>query len=318
MKESFDIPVIFFIFNRADTTRLVFEQIRRLRPRKLYIFADGPRIGRNETDICQETRKATENIDWDCEVIRKFSDDNLGCRESIASGISSVFSKEEMAIILEDDCLPDSTFFEYCKELLIKYKDDSRIGAISGDNFQFGKYVPSDSYYFSRYFNCWGWATWKRSWLKYDKNLSTWPEIKSKKLLKNIFSKNYQLYFWNEIFDRVHEKKINTWDHQFTLSLFLQNSLTIIPKVNLVKNIGFDERGTHTHAKDALAEIETAPLTFPLMHPQYIYINKIADENTENICFYSDSAIINCKIILKKLIGTNMFLKIKKLLRRTI
>lgn len=311
MSAAFDIPVVFFIFNRPDTTRLVFEQIKNLKPRKLYIFADGARDRKGEDVQCRETRLATENIDWDCEVIRNFSEVNLGCRVSIGAGLSSVFAKEEMAIILEDDCLPDLTFFNYCRELLIKYKDDSRVGAISGDNFQLGKYSPEESYYFSQYFNCWGWATWKRVWDHYDIDIVNWPEMKSKKLLNNVFSKDYQLYFWNEIFDRVHAKKINTWDHQFSFNLFFQNMLVIVPKVNLIKNIGFDERGTHTTTRNSLAEINAVPMTFPLKHPNYVYINKIADQNTESLSIYTNPYFISFKILLKRIIGPKLFSKLK-------
>lgn len=315
MKESFDIPVVFFIFNRADTAKLVFEEIKKLRPKKLYIFADGPRPDRDELSKCLETRQITEVIDWECEVTKRFSDSNLGCCGNIASGLDFVFSKEEMAIILEDDCLPDPTFFMFTQELLVKYKNDHRIGAITGDNFQFGKLPLEESYYFSKYFNCWGWATWKRAWSTYDRDLTNWPTIKSQDILKNILPEAHKRYFWNDVLDRVYTKKLNTWDHQFSLNLFLNNMLVIVPKTNLIKNIGFDERATHTNtnSNNHLAALATNPIKFPLIHPKYIFVNNLADENTGRNCIYPSPLSTYFKITIKKILGQSFFDQLKKI-----
>ena len=143
-------PVAFIIFNRPDTTRIVFEEIKKAKPEKLLIIADGPRNNKpGEKERCAETRAIVENIDWECEVLRNYSDKNMGCKNRVASGLNWVFENVEEAIILEDDCLPDQSFFRYCQELLEKYRDDKRIMLIAGDNMLFENNKQKYSYYFS-------------------------------------------------------------------------------------------------------------------------------------------------------------------------
>src|SRR6185369_14461868 len=163
-------PVAFIIFNRPDTTEKVFAEIARARPPKLLVIADGPRAGRaGEADRCAATRAIIDRVDWDCKVLTNYSDVNLGCKNRVASGIDWVFEQVPEAIILEDDCLPDPTFFRFCEELLIRYREDERISQICGANFQFGRKRSNDSYYFSRYNHIWGWASWRRAWQHYDR-----------------------------------------------------------------------------------------------------------------------------------------------------
>jgi len=130
----FDIPILFIIFKRPDTTSVVFEQIKKIKPKKLYIASDGPR---NESDIekCLQTKKIVENIDWPCEIKRNYSEKNLGCGRRVSSAIDWIFEKEEQAIILEDDCLPNKDFFLYCKQMLETYKGNEKIMMISGTNY---------------------------------------------------------------------------------------------------------------------------------------------------------------------------------------
>lgn len=184
------IPIIFMIFNRPDTTKQAFETIRAAKPKKLLVVADGPRPGKpGEADKCAATRAIIEEVDWDCEVHRNFSDMNLGCRQRVASGITWAFSLVDKAIILEDDCLPSQSFFRYCAELLDRYEHDDRVMMVSGNNHLFGHTDVAESYYFSRYPHCWGWATWRRAWMKYDLNMSQWPELRDRKLFDQYFHK---------------------------------------------------------------------------------------------------------------------------------
>ena len=152
-------PVLFLVFNRPETTRQVFEAIRTAKPPRLYIAADGPRLEREgERASCEEVRKIALEVDWECDVNTLFRVENLGCKRGPSEGISWFFEHEDEGIILEDDCLPDQSFFSFCEELLERYRNDTRIMAISGNNFQHGRKRTEYSYYFSRYFHGWGWT----------------------------------------------------------------------------------------------------------------------------------------------------------------
>ena len=266
-----DTPIIFIIFNRPDTTKLVFEAIRKAKPKKLYVIADGPRKN-NSTDEekCEETRKIIASVDWDCEIIKDFSEKNLGCKKRVSSGITNAFKHFNKAIILEDDCLPNQSFFRFCEEMLEKYEDNEKIMSISGDNFLFEKSnIIKNSYYFSAYPHIWGWATWKRAWEKYDIEMKNWPEAKKQKLINP---------FWGKRFQDVYLNKIDTWDIQWTFSCLQNKGLTVIPNVNLISNIGFTQGASHTKIKTFVSGIETVELLFPLSHPKNIVINEKADK----------------------------------------
>ncbi len=296
MKNSFNIttPVVFIIFNRPDKVKAVFERIRMAKPQKLFIIADGPRKN-IATDIekCKLCRKIVENIDWDCNVYRNYSDKNLGCGIRPASGLDWVFSQVEEAIILEDDCLPDISFFYFCQELLEKYKNDERIISISGNNFQ-DYTVCKESYYFSYFTLTCGWATWKRVWDKYDYNMALWPEFKKRKYIYNLFkNKKFAKSVFVDVFDDVYSKKITSvWDYQFSFLSFCNHGLNIVPKVNLVKNIGFDEYATHTFESKSTMAYKMSRLekmTFPLVHPT-IFQKNIEAEHFDMkyaYCYYS-------------------------------
>ena len=185
---KFNTPILFLIFNRPDTTFKVFEEIRKIKPAKLYIAADGPRpnvIG--EEEKCTASRNIIKQVDWDCDVKTLFREKNLGCKIAVSSAISWFFENVEEGIILEDDTFPTQSFFWFCQELLDFYRNDSRIMHISGNNFQLGKIRGEGSYYFSKYNHIWGWATWKRAWRFYDVSLNTFPIFVQRKVIKNIF-----------------------------------------------------------------------------------------------------------------------------------
>ncbi|MGD1930005.1 MAG: glycosyltransferase family 2 protein [Leptolyngbyaceae cyanobacterium] len=253
-----------------------------VRPQKLYVVADGPREGiTEEADNCLRTRQLIEKIDWDCHVSKNYSDSNLGCKKRVSSGLDWVFSEVESAIILEDDCLPDLSFFQFCQELLNHYRHDSRVMAISGDNFQFGKNQTPYSYYFSRYPHCWGWATWKRAWKHYDIEMKLWPEIREGRWLRKILSNSSEVRYRTRIFQQVFDNQIDSWAYAWGFANFIQNGLTILPKVNLVSNIGFAEDATHTqNAQSKFANMKTEAMCFPLQHPPFVARHTTADDYT--------------------------------------
>lgn len=280
-------PVAFIIFNRPDTTERVFAAIAKAKPPKLLVVADGPRENKvGEAEKCAATRTIIDQVDWDCEVLTNFSDRNLGCKRRVSSGIDWVFEQVEEAIILEDDCLPDPTFFRYCQELLERYRHDQRVGIISGDNFQFGRRRNDDSYYFSKYVHIWGWATWRDRWAgSYDVSMAKWPRIREEGWLADMVGNEREATFWNKIFERVSRGEIDTWDYQWVFANWVEGRSTVLPATNLISNIGFDANATHTTGDSELANLPTRPLTFPLKHPVGFIRNMQADAFSEKKCF---------------------------------
>ncbi|BDH60817.1 hypothetical protein MTP04_09470 [Lysinibacillus sp. PLM2] len=279
-------PVAFIIFNRPDTASSVFQKIREYAPDKLFVIADGPRIDKEgEAALCEETRK-TINVDWECEVYTNFSNVNLGCRNRVSSGITWVFEHVEEAIILEDDCLPSNSFFRFCEQLLVKYKNDTRIAAVSGDNFQLGEKRTDNSYYFSRYPHCWGWATWKRAWDLFDGNMDTWPEVRDGGWLNDYLRDPETIEYWYKAFENVYRRQLDSWATIWTYTCWKENMLSILPNANLVTNIGFDDRATHTvDSSSNLNNLPSFEMNFPLKHPEFMIRDSNADINTDRINF---------------------------------
>lgn len=262
-------PVAFFVFRRPDTTRRVFEAIAKAQPTRLLLIADGPRPGRaGEAEACEEVRKIVTRVDWPCEVTTNFADRNLGCGERVISGLNWVFSLVEEAIILEDDCLPDLSFFPFCQELLERYRGDCRIASITGSNLG-ERYLKTEySYFFSQLGGIWGWATWKWQWQKFDRTLAEWPRLKRENMLSEVFDHPGAVSYWTRVFDGMHDGTgPDTWDYQWFYTRLTNNSLNIIPRFNLVSNIGFGAEGTHTMEPDPRLTPFAKSIEFPLQHP---------------------------------------------------
>jgi len=273
-------PVAFIIFNRPDTTERVFSAIAKAKPPKLLVVADGPRIDRaGEAERVAITRAIIDRVDWPCEVLTNFSEENLGCKHRVSSGIDWVFEQVEEAIILEDDCLPTATFFQFCQEMLDRYRDDLRIGMVSGNNFQFGDRYCEDSYYFSKYTYIWGWASWRNRWQgAYDVHMNKWPKIRDSGRLVDLVLEKSEIGYWKKIFNRMHSRKADTWDFQWTFANWTQGWLTILPSVNLISNIGFGSNATHSRVITKLANMPVEDLNFPLTHPVIRVRNIRADK----------------------------------------
>ena len=279
----FQTPVLFLIFNRPDTTDRVFQQIRAIRPHRLFISADGPRLQKpGEDQKCAETRRIIEKIDWHCDVKTNFSAINLGCRKAVSSGLNWFFNQVSEGIILEDDCLPDISFFHFCETLLQYYKNDDRVMHIGGVNFQDGIVRGTGSYYFSRISHIWGWATWKRAWDKYDVNVSTYPQLLERQQLSTVFPDPATRKYWQKNIELVYKKRKDTWDIQWQYAVSINNGLAILPNVNLVSNTGFDLNATHT--VDNLNTLANRPTTHidTINHPVFIAPDLQADAYTLN------------------------------------
>jgi len=277
LEEACNTAVLLLVFNRPETTRCVFLKIREAKPRRLYIAADGQRPGIDgEAELCRKVREISTAVDWDCEVKTRFLEENQGCKLAVSSAISWFFENEEYGIILEDDCLPDGSFFQFCGELLERYRDDSRIMMISGTNIE-QETAGKNSYDFSRYPHIWGWATWRRAWQFYDDTMNAWPQFRQSETFRTMFDGRTSRY-WRNVFDRAYENRINSWASVWALCYFVKGGLSIFPASNLVSNIGNLAEGTHTNIFfDTAMGSQLFPLAFPLIHPDKIKINEKYD-----------------------------------------
>lgn len=279
--KQYEIPIVFMIFNRPDTTRRVFEMVRSIRPKQLLVIADGPRLDRSgDAEKCAMVRAIVDEVDWPCEVVKNFSESNLGCKSRVSSGLDWAFEIVEEAVILEDDCLPNGSFFNFCEKLLALYRNDERIMHIGGTNVQFGRTRGDGSYYFSRKAHVWGWATWRRAWKHYDVSMRNFPLYRDSHAIGNIVPNKKMQQVMLRDFTMTYENRIDTWDYQWTFAMHQQNALSIIPNVNLVSNIGFGNNATHTaDPGNPFANVPVAQLD-TLLHPTFVIPDMVADEYT--------------------------------------
>lgn len=271
-------PVVLISFNRPEMTRRVFSKIREFRPTKLYLVSDAARDNKTgEAEVVASLRtELEESVDWNCDLRRIYARDNMGCAERIATALDEVFSNEEEAIILEDDCVPNNSFFEFCQVLLDKYRNNRQVLSICGCNEI--KYKISDDYFFSKKFGCWGWATWRRAWSIFDYNMSGFDKEKDNPLFKaTLFSKRA---YWNlmaQFNALANTKEKFSWAYIFYYYSILNDGYHIYPKYSLIENIGFSLDSTHTKSKPGYYYDNIQELTFPLKDQQEIKWNREYD-----------------------------------------
>src|SRR6185312_9848046 len=258
-------PVVLIIYNRPKETKHVFEAIKQSKPTTLYIFADG---GEDEKDIilCKEAQSIINDVDWEVDLKVNISTINMGCVPRIISALDEVFKKEKTAIVLEDDCLPHLTFFDYCNNLLDYYVDDENIMHISGCNLLQQITSTGPSYFFSNYaLPSWGWSSWARAWKKINPNLDTWQKH-NKEIYHHISQENFAK--WTDTFEYIRNNRVG-WDTPWNIDIWINNGLNIMPYQNLVKNIGFDETATFTKNKlSGFSNLRVYEMKFPLIHPK--------------------------------------------------
>lgn len=280
MQPPLDTPILFLIFNRPDTTRVVFEQVKLVRPTKLFIAADAPRPHvAGEEEKCKEARSIVTAIDWKCEVHTLFRKKNLGCGLAVSSAITWFFKQVEEGIILEDDCFPDLSFFYYCRQLLTTYRNNTKVMLIGGNNFQNGIQHGQGSYYFTHYPEIWGWAAWRRTWELYDFRMTGLKEAFQSGKFKQVFKTSAETNYWYQKFVDTSLGRNNTWDYQLMFSILNSGGCAISPQVNLVKNIGLENNPTHHSLRDTSKELTTTAMIFPLVHPK-MEVDQIADHYT--------------------------------------
>lgn len=270
--------VLFLIFNRPGATVDVFEAIRRARPSRLYVAADGPRSNRaGEAELVEIVRKIATTVDWPCDVNTLFRKENLGCKQAVSGAITWFFEREQEGIILEDDCLPHPDFFNFCEIMLDYYRDDERVEVITGDNFQNGQQRGTGTYYYSKYNHCWGWASWRRSWRHYQGDLPFWSNWKHSDEWRAHCPDRVERSYWEKIFDQVYAGGIDSWAYPWTACVWKHRGVTVTPNVNLVTNIGFGMDATHTCDPNARqANLPVAELS-SIVHPMVILPDNDAD-----------------------------------------
>lgn len=275
-----DAPVALFIFNRPKKTRRVLNQIAKVEPSRLLVVADGPRNDQPEDpERCEAVRTVVdEQVNWGCDLRRKYADTNLGLRNRFATGLKWIFEQEREAIILEDDCLPNESFFRFCDEMLDKYRDDKRIMDISGTNHLEKWKSNEQDYHFSFHGGIWGWATWRRAWELYDPDMELWGNNEVRKRLLDVIVDDDQFDYVKHIYNKVYTGEMNTWDYQWGFARQINSALSIIPSKNLVSNIGFGEAATNTTREDSdISNIPRHEMDFPVDHPKYVAVDREYD-----------------------------------------
>lgn len=266
------VPVMICTFTRLDSAIKVFESVRKAAPPRLYLVSDGPRADHpDDADKIAAVHDYIEgHIDWDCEVFKNYAEENMGCGLRMPTGVSWVFEHEERAIFLEDDCVPRPSFYQYVQELLERYENDENVMLISGNNQISYLNTIGDSYGFVKQAGTWGWASWRRAWEKYDINLTKWPDNRNNPCWKKYYSLSARLFMFAQ-WDLLYNHGYDAWDYQVKYCLGANDGYCIMPSVNMVSNVGFEEEGsTHTSQLPEWMDQHSEDITFPLRHPKEI------------------------------------------------
>jgi len=279
IKFKLTTPILYLVFNRFDSVKKTFPEIQKAKPKKLFIACDGPRTKEEKKKTDAVRKYILENINWKCKVEILFRDNNLGCKYAVAGAIDWFFENVDEGIILEDDCFPDQSFFRFCQEMLKRYRNDDRIMNITGQN-ALGKVKIEESYIFSKYFFCWGWATWKRSWEKMDLEMDAYRNI-NRKDMGGLFFWFLEKYLLKKRFRANISNCGDSWATSFLFSQMYNKKLCVIPKNNLIENIGFSEFSTHTEENKYDIKFLHRPrdkMIFPLGHPKNVEQDKGFDK----------------------------------------
>lgn len=331
MNDGFDVPVVLFLFKRYDTVLRIINVLSEIKPQKIYLLSDQGR-DENEKKIVEKTRRLIEDsINWNCEIIKNYSNENRGVYRNIGEGARWVFEHEKTAIFLEDDNLPEKSFFNYCKELLERYYDDQKVLWICGTNY-LGEYNSEYSYMFTQHLLPCGWASWSEKFLKnYDGEMLTYNDTyKRKKFCESYDSKALLHQRLSSLDGEYHRKGkkngFKSWDYQMLFSLRSNEMVGISPKYNQIRNIGADQFSTHggtsldkTMTK-RFCEIKTRELEFPLKHPCKVEIDKKYEDLISDIILLPLSMRIKIRInsIMKKLLHIDPYASLSIELKKII
>lgn len=276
---SLDTPILLLAFNRPDLTARVFQRIREVRPKALFVAADGARPDRpDEAMLCDAARAVVERVDWPCNVQTLFQSEHKGCKRGVQSGISWFFENVESGIILEDDCVPAISFFGYCQELLQRFRNVDPVMMIAGTNRLREWKSREQSYHASYYGGVWGWATWRRAWMHYDPAMARWERHADRELVRTLLGDEQQFRWRAAQFDAVHRGEVDTWDWAWVFARLVRGGVSLVPSRNLVANVGFDARATHTvNSRSRWADLPTFEMPLPLRHPATLEVDRHYD-----------------------------------------
>ena len=279
-----DIPVLIIAFTRVRAVKVLLESLRQSRPSRICVSIDGPRRKvQGDIQKCATVKACFDDIDWDCDIVFNHVPSNMGCDPHVQFALDWFFSMHTEGIILEDDCIPSADFFRFAADMLHTYADDQKVMMICGTSVvddRDSHNADEASYRLSDYCFSWGWATWRRAWLCYKKEISD-PYIVSEK--KSYFPAN-EKRFWNRYFESYVSGKYCNWDGKWIHSIWSCGGVCIIPNVNLVLNIGFSADSTHTFFKDKSMPIRYGSLG-AIKHPASRSINYAADRRLFDQCF---------------------------------
>lgn len=310
----YSAPVLLLIYNRASTTQLVFDAIKKAKPAKLFIAANAPNPAKpGDKEKSDNTRKIVDGIDWDCEVKTYFREEHLSVGLSVSDSINWFFEHNAEGIILEDDCVPHPDFFTFASEMLLRYRDDKLVVSINGSNLG---YTSSEGYsfVFSTFMNMWGWATWRDRANKIDYQMNEWKVIPNKTwwvynhAKQYLFDADINWYrLWRDKFTKVAADPGFTWDWQWMYHQLKNKQLSIVPAVNLISNIGFDADATHTvETSNPAANIPVGSMPSPLVVPTDMKPDLIYEEQYVKWvwCYHKRlPAIFYIKQFISRLIG---------------
>jgi hypothetical protein len=277
-----NVPVALFVYNRPAILAKTLAEIAKIRPSKLYVFADGPKPNDPDDSLkCEEVKTLLKKFNLPCNTVQIYNSKNKGLRNQIEEKLTFLFSREDAAVVLEDDCLPENDFFRFCEDGIRTYTKDSRIMAITGNQYVEKQSAP----FFSRFPHCWGWATWRRAWKAYDGSISGWPTFKNSSIWERQFLPE-EKQLWEPLLDRVYQGEVNSWAYRWLATIWMHEGLVLTPPVNLVSNIGFGEDGTHCRAPTPLAAFPTRPLSSWSM-PRHLRRDERLDRKTFFKVFYN-------------------------------
>jgi hypothetical protein len=271
-----ETPVALFTYRRPEQTRRVVERILEAEPPQVLVVADGPADDAEREQVAA-VRQTIAEADWECELSRNYADGNLGLKERFATGLEWIFDEVPEVIILEDDTLPDPTFFRFCDELLDRFRGDKRVWDITGRN-EMGVYSQGGySYHYSYYGSIWGWATWRSSYEEYDPEMVAWDDPIVRDRIRDLLVEGNQVEYAEDVYNRTWNGDHITWDYQWGFARHRNSGLSVVPAKNLVENIGFDEMATNTKTPNNFAGTPVRAMNFPISHPPFVGVDREYD-----------------------------------------
>ena len=292
-------PVAMVFFNRPEQFQKIFEEVRKAQPTKLFLIQDGPRKNHPSDEVLiQSCRKIAENVDWECEVHRNYSDENLGCGTRVSSGLTWAFTYVDRLIIFEDDTLPSQSWFSFCEVILERYKSDERIGMITGVNHlgQYNKH--KSSYFFATCGSIAGWATWKRVWDDYDYTLEDVDDDYLCAILEKSYYPRWRAKQFMTLMKNLRKKaltgiKQNSWSGPWGFISWCNSRLIIVPSINMITNIGLTPGATNGGTSAAILpkklqsifNAKRYEIDFPLVHPKFVIEDRIYNDKLQEVMY---------------------------------